>query len=412
MPTHAGSLALAGHYPAEDAHLVGLLRDAGAVILGKTNLSEWANFRGESSTSGWSSVGGQTRNPYVLDRNPCGSSSGSAVAVAARLAPLAVGTETDGSIVCPSGVNGIVGIKPTVGTVSRHGIVPISHTQDTAGPMARTVVDAALLLDALVGHDARDPAPRRFAEATPSFLPDPAVTRLDGLRIGVNRNYHGAGDYPGLELLYQQALGRLDELGAVLVDDLELELPDELFEAELDVMLYEFKAGLNAYLASHPVPDDRDTLAELIVWNQNHAERVMPIFGQELFIQAEAKGGLDAGAYRQALQNGPQRMRAILNDLLDAHDLDAMITMATSFAWKTDWVAGDRFMAGSSSLAAMSGFPSVAVPAGYVSGLPVAVAFVGVPFTEPRLIQIAYAFEQATETRREPGFLPTLEADP
>ncbi|HEX7034342.1 MAG TPA: amidase [Pseudomonadales bacterium] len=408
MPTHAGSLALADHRAPEDAHLVTRLRAAGAVVLGKANLSEWANFRGEHSTSGWSSVGGQTRNPYVLDRNPCGSSSGSAVAVAAGLAPLAVGTETDGSIVCPSAINGIVGIKPTVGTVSRHGIIPISHTQDTAGPMARTVADAALLLGVLVDHDPRDPAPRRFPAGT-SFLPDPALTRLEGLRIGVNRSYFGAGEYPALERIYQAALDRLEALGAVLVDDVVPELPERLFDAELDVMLYEFKAGLNAYLASHPVPEDRNTLAELIVWNRAHADRVMPVFGQELFVRAEAKGGLDDAAYTRALADGPQRMQEILGRLLETERLDALVTLAGSFAWKTDWVAGDRYIAGSSSLAAMSGFPSISVPAGDVAGLPVGIAFVGEPFSEPRLIRIAYAFEQTTGWRRKPAFVPTLE---
>lgn len=412
MSTHAGSLALADHRAPEDAHLVARLRAAGAVILGKANLSEWANFRGVHSTSGWSSAGGQTRNPYVLDRNPCGSSSGSAVAVAARLAPLSVGTETDGSIVCPAAVNGIVGIKPTVGTVSRHGLIPISQIQDTAGPMARTVTDAALLLAALVDPDPRDPGARRFPAGTPSFLPDPALTRLDGLRVGVFRRYFGAGEFPALELAYQAALNRLTDLGAVLVDDVPLALPERLFEAEREVMLYEFKAGLNAYLANHPVADDRNTLAELIVWNQTHAEQVMPVFGQELFLQAEATPGLDDPRYARALTDGPQCMREILTRLFEAEALDALVTLAGSFAWKTDWVAGDRYIAGSSSLAAMSGFPSVAVPAGDVQGLPIGIAFVGKPFSEPHLIRIAYAFEHATGWRAQPAFVPTLEQTP
>jgi amidase len=412
MATHAGSLALADHRAPEDAHLVARLRDAGAVILGKANLSEWANFRAERSTSGWSSIGGQTRNPHVLDRNPCGSSSGSAVAVAARLVPLAVGTETDGSIVCPSGVNGIVGIKPTVGSVSRHGIIPISRTQDTAGPMGRTVMDAALLLASMIGYDAADPDSRRFPGERSALLPDPGRTRLEGVRIGVNRNYYGAGDYPDIEAIYQQTLAKLEDLGATLVEPLDIALPDELFDAELEVMLYEFKAGLNDYLTSHPVPEDRDTLAELIVWNQDHAERVMPIFGQSLFLKAEAKGGLEDDAYRQALQQGPLRMRELAEKLLADHNLDALVTVANSFAWKTDWVAGDRFMVGSSSMAAMSGFPSITVPAGHVSGLPVGVAFVAEPFAEPRLIRIAYAFEQASRALREPELLPSVEDSP
>lgn len=411
MPTHAGSLALADHLAPADAHLVTRLRDAGAVVLGKANLSEWANFRSTRSSSGWSSVGGQTRNPHVLDRNPCGSSSGSAAAVAARLVPLAVGTETDGSIICPSSSNGIVGIKPTVGTVSRRGIIPISHTQDTAGPMARTVADAALLLQTMVGYDAADPGAQRFPDGVPAFAPDPATTRLDGVRIGVFRGYFGAGSYPAVDAIFDAAAERVAGLGAELVDPLDVEPADGIFDAEYQVMLHEFKAGLNAYLASHPVPDDRDTLAELIVWNRDHAATVMPLFGQEIFLDAAAAGTLDDEAYRSALENGPLRMRRRLAALLAGHDLDAVLTAAGSFAWKTDWLAGDRFLVGSSSLAAMSGFPSVTVPAGAVRGLPVGVAFVGEPFAEASLIRIAYAFEQAAAARLEPRFLPTLETD-
>lgn len=410
MATQAGSLALAEHRAPIDAFLVARLRAAGAVILGKTNLSEWANFRSNRSSSGWSSAGGQTRNPYVLDRNPCGSSSGSGVAVAAALAPLAVGTETDGSIVCPSSLNGIVGIKPTVGIVSRHGIIPISHTQDTAGPMARTVTDAALLLTALVARDEADPGSLAHPAAG-GFLPDPAATRLDGLRIGVNRNYYGAGSDPRVEAVYQAALARLERLGAVLLDDLDFELPAELAEAEMEVLLYEFKAGLNDYLASHPVAADRDTLAELIVWNQANADRVMPIFGQDIFVAAEARGSLEDDAYHQALAAGPQRMRDLLEALLARYQLDMLVTPTGSFAWKTDWLAGDRFQVGSSSLAAMSGFPSITVPAGSISGLPVGVALVGAPFSEPALIQAAYAFEQAGTALPAPGYLPSLESE-
>ncbi len=410
MVTHAGSLALAEHRAPTDAVVVARLRAAGAVILGKTNLSEWANFRGENATSGWSSAGGQTRNPYVLDRNPCGSSSGSAVAVAARLAPLAVGTETDGSIICPSGISGVVGIKPTVGTVSRRGIVPISSTQDTAGPMARTVRDAALLLSAMVHYDPADPGARRFPGDAPALTAEVPPGRLDGLRLGVTRNYYGAGSYPAIETVYAEALARLEALGAILVDPADVALERSLFEAERNVMLYEFKAGLNAYLASHPVPGDRDSLAKLIAWNDAHAERVMPFFGQELFLQANATGDLTDEAYRRALDEGPRRMRTLLEDVFTRHALDALITVAASFAWKTDWLAGDHFMIGSSSPAAMAGFPAIAVPAGHVSGLPVGVAFVGQDFTEPRLIRIAGAFEQAAPAHREPTFRPTLEA--
>jgi amidase len=409
MATHAGSLALADFRAPQDAHLVARLRNAGAVILGKTNLSEWANFRSTRSSSGWSSAGGQTRNPHVLDRNPCGSSSGSAVAVAARLAPLAVGTETDGSIVCPSGVNGIVGIKPTVGAVSRHGIIPISHTQDTAGPMARTVRDAALLLAAMAGHDPDDPGSLPHPWDVAALLPEPAATRLEGLRIGVNRGYYGAGDHPRVDAVLTAAVTELHALGATLVDPVSVAISGDSYDAEYQMMLHEFKAGLNGYLAARPVPEDRNTLAKLIAWNEAHAERVLAHFGQEIFLAAEATGGLDDPAYRAALAAGPQQVRADLQALFEAHGLDAVVTAANGYAWKTDWLAGDRFMVGSSSLAAMSGFPSVTVPAAAISQLPVNVAFVGAPFTEPALIRIAYAFEQATKALREPAFVETLE---
>jgi amidase len=409
MTTSAGSLALAEFRAADDAHLVARLRDAGAVILGKANLSEWANFRSTRSSSGWSSHGGQTLNPHVLDRNPCGSSSGSAVAVAAQLVPLAVGTETDGSIVCPSGVNGIVGIKPTVGTVSRHGIIPISHTQDTAGPMARTVTDAALLLSALVGYDPGDPAPRRFPEDAGPRLPDPAGVRLDGLRIGVNRGYYGAGEHPRVDAVFEDALAVLAGLGATLVDPVTVTVAPESSEAEYQVMLYEFKAGLNDYLAARAVPADRNSLAALIAWNEANAAAVMPHFGQEIFLAAEEKGGLDDDAYLEALAAGPARVRADLDAALAEHRLDAIITAANSYAWKTDWLAGDRYLVGSSALAAMSGHPSITLPAGDVRGLPVNVAFVGAAFAEPLLIRIAYAFEQAAGASRTPEFLETLE---
>jgi amidase len=409
MATSAGSLALAGHRAPRDAHVVARLRAAGAVVLGKTNMSEWANFRSTRSTSGWSSLGGQTRNPYVLDRNPCGSSSGSAVAVAALLAPLALGTETDGSIVCPAGINGIVGVKPTVGTVSRSGIIPISQTLDTPGPMARTVADAALLLQAMIDADPQDSGARGFPGGPPSLLPDPQRTRLDGLRVGVLRSYVGAGKYPAVDEVYQSAVDVLAALGATVVDPLEYRLAPEQYAAEYEVMLYEFRHGLNAYLASGELPHDRSNLAAIIAWNEAHPERTLAIFDQEVLKAADAKGDLTEEDYLQALETGPERVRADLAALLAEHDLDALVGAANSFAWKTDWLAGDRFMVGSSTLAAMAGFPSVSVPAGQVSGLPVGVAFVGAPFSEARLLQIAYVFEQSTRALREPAFLPTLE---
>jgi len=408
MATHAGSLALADHHASEDAHHVALLREAGAVILGKTNLSEWANFRDDRSTSGWSSLGGQTRNPYVLDRNTCGSSSGSAVAVASSLTALAVGTETDGSVVCPSGINGIVGIKPTLGVVSRHGIIPIAHSQDTAGPMAKTVTGAAMLLAAMAGRDERDPDSRAFAAGT-ELLPDPEQRRLDGLRIGVLREFFGEGELPPVEAIYAQARATLGSLGATLIDPVTVEAGEILRGAEFEVLLYEFKADLNAYLASHDVADDVDTLDELIAFNRAHADTVMPIFGQSVFELAAAKGSLEDPAYREALAANNLRMRELLDAAFAEQDLDALLVPTNAPAWKTDWLLGDRYMLGSSALAAISGYPSVAVPAGYVSGLPVGVAFVGRPLTEPRLIQTAYAFEQARPVRREPEYLPSLE---
>ncbi|MEZ5558712.1 MAG: amidase [Pseudomonadales bacterium] len=409
MATSAGSLALADNHARLDAYLVARLRGAGAIILGKTNLSEWANFRSSSSSSGWSSIGGQTRNPYVLDRNPCGSSSGSGAAAAAALAPLTVGTETDGSIVCPSSVNGVVGIKPTVGTVSRQGIIPISHTQDTAGPMARSVTDAALLLQSMIGYDENDPAPRRYPQGDPDLLPDPQGTRLDGIRIGVFRSYFGAGQFPRAEAVYTRAIETLRSLGAEIIDPIEYLPAPETRAAEYNVMLYEFKAGLNAYLAAHEVAADRDTLAELIAWNQANAQQVMPIFGQEVFVEADARGGLDDPEYLQALETGPQRVRADLQALLDGQQLDALISLTTGPAWKTDWVSGDWYQMGGAYLAAMSGYPSIAVPAGDIEGLPIGISFIGPAFSEPSLIQTAYAFEQAAAARAEPRFLPTLE---
>jgi amidase len=410
MPTTAGSLALADHRAVADASLVTRLREAGAVILGKTNLSEWANFRDNNSSSGWSSLGGQTRNPYVLDRNPCGSSSGSGAAVAARLAPFAVGTETDGSIACPAGINGVVGIKPTVGMVSRRGIIPIAATQDTAGPMARSVADAALLLAVLAGPDPADPASKALPAVGPITVPAPGTGRLDGVRIGVFRGYEGAGTLPRVDALFEAALATLSGLGAELVDELEWRPAPSVLEAEYQVLLHEFKAGLNAYLAASRVPADRNSLARLIAWNDAHAHRVMPIFGQDIFIAAEATGGLEAAHYRAALAAGPERMRRELGALLTGHRLDALVSATNGPAWKTDWVRGDRFEVWSSSLAAMSGFPSVIVPAGVVAGLPIAVSFIGPPLSEQRLIGIGHEFEQALQLGLEPGFVATLES--
>ncbi len=408
MATTAGSLALAEHFATEDAFLVARLREAGAVVLGKANLSEWANFRSSSSSSGWSSVGGQVRNPYVLDRNACGSSSGSAVAVAAGLVPLAVGTETDGSIVCPSGATGIVGIKPTVGTVSRHGIIPISHTQDTAGPMATTVTGAALLLETLVGFDERDSGARAFPDSV-RFAPDPSSLDLSGTRLGVWRSHYGAGSSPEIEDMLLENIASLEAAGATIIDSLEIMTGGAVGAAEYEVLKFEFKADMAAYLSSHGNPNGMATLADLIAFNTAHADAVMPIFGQEVFLESEAMAGLDDPAYQEALASSALALRETFTALFEAHNLTALIAPVNAPAWKTDWVSGDRFQLSSSSLAAITGNPSVVVPAGYVSGLPINLAFIGPAFSEATLIQTAYVFEQATAVRQPPQFIPTLE---
>ena len=406
----AGSLALAeGVQPVEaDAFIVRRLRAAGAVILGTANLSEWANFRDQKSSSGWSSQGGQTRNPHVLDRNPCGSSSGSAVAVAARLAPLAIGTETNGSVVCPASANGVVGIKPTVGLVSRTGIIPISSTQDTAGPMARSVTDAALLLEAIAGFDAEDPA--SFQTDSTAFQPDPSITRLAGRRIGVLRSYGGAGERPRLDALYQRTVDLLPTLGATVVDPIEYQPPEEFRPVAYRILLREFKATLNEYLAGRPLPDDRDSLADLIAYNDANAERLMPLFAQSIFLEAQAQTDLTDPEYAQDIADVQDRLRAELNQLLDKHQLDALLLPGNGPAWKTDWVNGDHFTYGGTAyLAAISGFPSIVLPAGSESQLPVAVGLMGRAQSEQLLIQIAYALESALPPALEPQFLPSLE---
>ncbi len=412
MATSAGSLALADYRAQHDAFHVARLRAAGAVILAKANLSEWANFRDSNSSSGWSSLGGQTRNPHVLDRNPCGSSSGSAVAVAAALAPLAVGTETNGSIVCPAGANGIVGIKPTLGTVSRRGIIPIAHSQDTAGPMARTVAGAALLLETLVAMDTGDTGVVEWPGGAPGFVPTTPVTRLDGVRIGVYRSYYGAGQFPRVEAVYEQALSHLSELGAVLVDPVEYQPPEGRGDPQYTVLTWEFKHDLDAYLSAAGLPDDRDSLADLVAWNAMHADTAMPIFGQSIFEDALAAGGLDSPEYLAARDANNTHMRKAVASLLAEHELDAIVVPVNGPAWKTDWVGGDRYrFGGTSSLAAISGFPSIVLPAGQVMGLPVNVGFVGAAFSEPDLIRFAQALEQVLPARREPAYLPTLEHD-
>ena len=406
----AGSLALVDGIPpaTSDAFIVSRLREAGAVILGTANLSEWANFRDENSSSGWSSQGGQTRNPHVLDRNPCGSSSGSAVAVAARLAPLAIGTETNGSVVCPASANGVVGIKPTVGLVSRSGIIPISSTQDTAGPMARRVADAALLLEAMAGYDPNDAGSLPVAQT--DYQPDLSDTSLDGIRIGVLRSYGGVGQRPRLDALYQQTVGLLPTLGATVIDPIEVETAAEFRPAAYRILLREFKATLNAYLAGRSLPEDRDSLTDLIAYNEAHAEKVMPVFEQSIFLEAEAQTALDDPEYATDISNVQDGLRAQLNELLDTHRLDVLLLPGNAPAWKTDWVNGDNFTYGGTAyLAAISGYPSIVLPAGSISHLPVAVGLMGRPQSEAQLIQIAYALETALPPALDPQFLPSLE---
>ena len=411
MTTTAGSLALEGWIPPEDSGVAARLRRAGALLLGKTNLSEWANFRSTRSSSGWSGRGGQCRNPYVLDRNPCGSSSGSGAAASADLAAAAVGTETDGSIVCPASANGIAGIKPTVGLVSRAGIIPISHTQDTAGPMARTVRDAAVLLGVLAGSDPRDPATadadrRGLADYTP-FL-DPAGLR--GARIGVARQFLGFHD--GVDRVVEDAVDALRAGGAVVVDPVALGdsgADRSLRAAETDVLLYEFKAGLNAYLARRGPGAEVRSLADLIAFNEHNAEAEMPYFGQERLIAAEAKGPLSERAYLTALAAARRLSRADgIDRTMDEHRLDAVVAATGGPAWVTDLVNGDHFGGSSSGYPATAGYPNVTVPAGAVHGLPVGLSFFGRAWSEPTLVRLAYAFEQTVQARRPPRFRPTL----
>ncbi|MFC1525386.1 amidase [Candidatus Latescibacterota bacterium] len=408
MQTSAGSLALVGSTPSRDSAVAARLRQAGAVLLAKANLSEWANFRSTRSTSGWSARGGQTRNPYVLDRNPCGSSSGSAVATSANLCAAAIGTETDGSIVCPSNANGIVGIKPTVGLVSRAGIVPISHTQDTAGPMARTVADAAAVLGALTGEDPADPITAESGghrhEDYTRFL-DPAG--LKGARIGVARSYFGFHDR--VDALMEEALEAMRHLGAEIVDPTDIATKGQSGDSEYEVLLYEFKADLNAYLSTRPdLP--YQTLADLIAYNEAHRPEEMPHFGQEIFVQAQEKGPLTEEAYLKALADCRRLSRDEgIDATLREHDVVALVAPTGGPAWLTDLVNGDSFLGGCSSAAAVSGYPHITVPAGFVHGLPVGISFFGAAYSEPTLIRLAHAFEQATQHRRPPAYLPTAD---
>lgn len=399
MATSAGSLALADHRAADDAYFVARLREAGAVILAKGNLSEWANFRSTQSSSGWSSLGGQTANAYDPRRNPCGSSSGSAVAVSANLTVLAVGTETDGSVVCPASINGIVGIKPTLGLVSRDGIIPIAHSQDTAGPMARTVRDAALMLNAMAAADDNDPAAASRPPTLPDFAANLSPDGLDRKRIGVVRSYSGAGRDARVEQMLGDSIRLLEDHGAIIVDPVDIDT-DGMGDAEYEVLLYEFKADLNDYLSSSGAP--YKTLAELIEFNEDNADSVMPFFGQEIFIAAESKGPLSDEAYLDALDTSKRIAQDGIDNAMAEHNLDALLAPTNGPAWLTDHINGDNFSVGSSSLAAVSGYASITVPAGNVFGLPLGLSFIGGAFAERQLIEIAYAFEQQREARRVP----------
>lgn len=409
MATTAGSLALVGSTPVADAFLVEQLRRAGALILGKTNLSEWANIRSSRSTSGWSARGGLTKNPYALDRNTSGSSSGSAAAVAASLCAAAVGTETDGSIVSPSSINGLVGVKPTVGLMSRTGIIPISHTQDTAGPMARTVRDAAILLSAMTGYDSSDPAtlPSRRFEGR-EYTTELTAEALSGARIGVVRNSFGF--HRDVDDVINRALGVLRDQGAVLVDPAPVDTIGMFENDEFTVLLYELKADMRAYLSSRRPDAAMQSLRDLITFNEENALTEMPWFGQETFYKAEAKGPLTRKEYRDALQRCRRLTREKgIDAVMKKHRLDALVAPTDGPAWLTDLVTGDHFIGGSSSLAAVAGYPSVTVPAGRVFGLPVGISFFGRAWSEPRLLALAYAFEQATHHRTPPRFLPTVD---
>jgi amidase len=405
MQTTAGALALDGYPTRTDATLVARLREAGAVILGKTNLSEWANFRSSNSSSGWSGRGGQCRNPYVLDRNPCGSSSGSGVAVSANLCAVAVGTETDGSIVCPANANGIVGIKPTVGWVSRTGVIPISHSQDTAGPMARTVADAALLLMAMSGEDRDDPATGR-APAMPDLSASLVPGGLKGIRIGVVRQAFGFDDR--VDTIMEQALTLLSAGGAVLLDPTDMPTWGKAGDDEYEVLLYEFKSDLNAYLARRGHPAIH-TLDDVIGFNERNADREMPWFGQDIFLKANAKGPLSEKAYLDARANCVRLSRTEgIDAALKKGQLDLLVAPTGGPAWVTDLVNGDHFSGGSSSMPAIAGYPAVTVPVGMVHGLPVGISFFGAAWSEPVLVKAAYAFEQASRARRVPAFQATV----
>ena len=409
MMTTAGSLALVGSRPAQDSFVARRLREAGAVILGKTNLSEWANFRSSHSSSGWSGRGGQTKNAYIQDRNPCGSSSGSGSAAAANLCAAAVGSETDGSVVCPSSANSLVGIKPTVGLIGRSGIIPISHSQDTAGPMARTVSDAAILLGALTGIDPSDAVTK--SSTGKSFTDYTQFLNKDGLRgarLGIARKYFGFNDL--VDKLMKDRIAEMKKIGAVIVDPADIPTSGQFDNTELEVLLYEFKADLNSYLGRLGPGSPVHSLKEVIEFNEKNRDRELTYFGQDLLIKSQAKGPLTEKKYLQALAKNHLLSRTQgIDFIMRKNRLDAMIAPTGGPAWPTDWINGDHFTGGYSSASAVAGYPHITVPAGYVFGLPVGISFFGGAWSEPKLIKYAYAFEQATKARQAPRFMRTPE---
>jgi amidase len=407
MQTTAGSLALVGSPAPDDAFIVRKLRDAGAVLLGKTNLSEWANFRSSKSSSGWSGRGGQVRNPFCTDRSPCGSSSGTGAAVSANLCALGIGTETDGSIVCPSGINGIVGIKPTVGLWSRDGIIPISHSQDTAGPMARTMTDAVILLGLLAEIDPNDAETNlKKGEIFKDYSQFLDINGLKNARIGVVSDFFSFNTE--VDKLMKDAIGVLKEKGAEVIENLKFEKRSEVGVAEWQVLISEFKVDLNSYLKTRTGLQVQ-SLADLIEFNKKNTETELKWFGQEIFEETEKTKGLSDPVYQEALKKSKKLTREEGIDLLmDQHKLDALIAPTNGPAWTIDWVNGDHFGGGSSEPAAISGYPSITVPAGFVHGLPIGISFFGRAWSEPTLIRLAFAYEQATKHRKAPGFLKEI----